>query len=179
MGEIQPKLLIGAIIVLLITFFGDTIAEKLMEQLVAEFQLTPEKQSVLLSCGLLLLCSIIGIWSLNRCTAAWLLPIMLLLSGVAAVFFFGYIPTLFGTERESRHLAMTRIKLLMFAAGVILAETLPAASFVMPASAASQLDGNSIRARQLHALAALLNSSIKYCRSYCFLIKKLCAGKKN
>jgi hypothetical protein len=121
MGEIQPKLLIGAIIVLLITFFGDTIAEKLREQLVTEFQLTPEKQSVLLSCGFLLLCSIIGIWSLNRCTSAWSLPIMLLLSGASAVFFFGYIPTLFGTEREARRLAMTRIKLLMFAAGVILA----------------------------------------------------------
>jgi hypothetical protein len=121
MGEIQPKLLIGAIIVLLITFFGDTIAEKLREQLVTEFQLTPEKQSVLLSCGFLLLCSIIGIWSLNRCTSAWSLPIMLLLSGASAVFFFSYIPTLFGTEREVRRLAMTRIKLLMFAAGVILA----------------------------------------------------------
>jgi hypothetical protein len=46
---------------------------------------------------------------------------MLLLSGASAVFFFGYIPTLFGTEREVRRLAMTRIKLLMLAAGVILA----------------------------------------------------------
>ena len=41
MGEIESTLLIGAIVVLLLTFFGDIIAERCREQLVLEFNLTP------------------------------------------------------------------------------------------------------------------------------------------
>ena len=61
MGEIESTLLIGAIIVLLVTFFGDIIAERCREQLVAEFNLTPDKQAMLPIIGLVIVVSFIPI----------------------------------------------------------------------------------------------------------------------
>ena len=121
MGEIESTLLIGAIVVLLLTFFGDIIAERCREQLVAEFGLTPDKQAALLSCGYLLLCAILSLWCLDRCSAAWSLPVMVLLAGSTAVFFSSYLPSLFQPMKEPRRLALSKIKLLLFAVCVILA----------------------------------------------------------
>ena len=121
MGEIESTLLIGAIIVLLVTFFGDVLVERCREQLVAEFGLTPEKQAMLLSCGYLLLGAILALWCLDRCSAAWALPVMVLLAGSTAVFFSSYLPSLFQPAREPRRLALSKIKLLLFAVCVILA----------------------------------------------------------
>ena len=121
MVEIESSLLIGAIIVLLVTFFGDYIAERCREQLVLEFGLTPEKQAMLLSCGYLLLGAILVFWCIDRCSAAWALPVMVLLAGSTAVFFTGYLPSLFQPEKEPRRRALSKIKLLLFAVCVILA----------------------------------------------------------
>ena len=121
MGEIESTLLIGAIIVLLVTFFGDIIAERCREQLVAEFNLTPDKQAALLSCGYLLLCAILALWCMDRCSAAWNLPVMVLLAGSTSVFFSSYLPSLFQPVKEPRRLALSKIKLVLFAVCVILA----------------------------------------------------------
>ncbi len=121
MGELQPTLLIGAIIVLLLAFFGDVIVEKFREQLVKELALTPERQAAWLSGGYLLICAVMTIWSLARCGTAWSFPVLLLLVGATGVFFSAYLPTLFQSAKEPRRLALSRIKLLMFAACVILA----------------------------------------------------------
>lgn len=121
MGEIESSLLVGAIMVLLLTFFGDIIAERCREQLVAEFNLTPDKQAMLLSCGYLLLCAILALWCMDRCSAAWNLPVMVLLAGSTAVFFSSYLPSLFQPAKEPRRLALSKIKLLLFACAVILA----------------------------------------------------------
>jgi hypothetical protein len=121
MGEIQPTLLIGAIMVLLVTFYGDVIAEKLREKLVAELGLTPARQAILLAVGYLIICAALAGWSMQRCGAEWSFPVLLLLTGATGVFFVGYLPSLFKVEeRETRRLALSRIKLLLFAVGVIL-----------------------------------------------------------
>ena len=103
------------------TFFGDIIAERCREQLVLEFGLTPEKQAMLLSCGYLLLGAILVFWCMDRCSAAWSLPVMVLLAGSTAVFFSSYLPSLFQPAKELRRLALSKIKLLLFAVCVILA----------------------------------------------------------
>ena len=48
-------------------------------------------------------------------------PVLLLLTGAATAFFTGYLPLLFQMAKEPRRLALSRIKLLLFAACVILA----------------------------------------------------------
>jgi len=121
MGQLQPKLLIGAVIVLLITFFGDFIAERIREKLVIILKLTPGRQAILLSCGYLLICFALTAWSLYRCGTIWSLPVILLLTGATAVFFIGYLPSLFQPVKETHRLALSKIKLLLFAACVILA----------------------------------------------------------
>lgn len=121
MRQIQPTLLIGAIIVLLVTFFGDIIAERFREKLVSELMLTPERQAAILSGIYLLICGVIAIWSISRCGSEWSLPVLLLLTGATAVFFIVYLPSLFQPAKEPRRLALSRIKLLIFAACVILA----------------------------------------------------------
>jgi hypothetical protein len=60
-------------------------------------------------------------WSIYRCGIAWALPVLLLLTGAATAFFTGYLPSLFQTAKEPRRLALSRIKLLVFACAVILA----------------------------------------------------------
>ena len=42
--RLQPNLFIGALVVLVLTFFGDVIAERLRDELVARLDLTPERQ---------------------------------------------------------------------------------------------------------------------------------------
>jgi hypothetical protein len=121
MGKIQPTLLFGAIMVLLLTFYGDVIAEKLREKLVAELGLTPARQAMLLTAGYLLICSVLAGWSMARCGIAWAMPVLLLITGATAVFFRDYLPSLFQTAKEPRRLALSRIKLLVFAVCVILA----------------------------------------------------------
>jgi len=121
MGEIQPTLLIGAIMVLLVTFYGDVIAEKFRETLVAELELTPARQALLLTAGFMFICAVMTIWSLARCGIAWSFPVLLLMVGASAVFFPGYLPSLFQPVKEVRRLALSRIKLLVFACAVILA----------------------------------------------------------
>ena len=121
MAQLQPKLLIGAVIVLLVTFFGDFIAERIRERLVRILKFTPKRQAILLSCGYLLICAVLAAWSLYRGGAIWSLPVMLLLTGATGVFFIGYLPSLFLSAPESRRLALSKIKLLLFAACVILA----------------------------------------------------------
>lgn len=122
MRQIQPTLLTGAVIVLLLAFFGDIIAERLREKLVSELELTPERQRAIISGGYLLLSAAIAICSLIRSGAEWSLPVLLLLTGATGVFFIGYLPLLFKpAEREARRLALAKIKLLLFAACVILA----------------------------------------------------------
>ena len=121
MGKIQPTLLFGAIMVLLLTFYGDVIAEKLREKLVAELGLTPARQAMLLTAGYLLICSVLAGWSMARCGIAWAMPVLLLITGATAVFFSDYLPSLFQTAKEPRRLALSRIKLLVFAVCVILA----------------------------------------------------------
>jgi hypothetical protein len=49
------------------------------------------------------------------------LPVLLLLTGAATAFFAGYLHSLFQPSREVSRLALSRIKLLVFAACVILA----------------------------------------------------------
>ena len=121
MGKIQPTLLIGAIMVLLVTFYGDVIVERFREKLVAELGLTPARQAILLTVGYLLICSVLAGWSMARCGIAWALPVLLLITGATAVFFRDYLPSLFQAAKEPRRLALSRIKLLMFAVCVILA----------------------------------------------------------
>jgi hypothetical protein len=121
MQQIQPTLLTGVIFVLLVTFFGDTIVERLKERVVAALSMGPIKQAILLTLGYLFLCAVLAIWSMARCGAAWALPVLLLMAGSTAVFFRDYLPALFKTAQEPRRLALSRIKLLMFAACVILA----------------------------------------------------------
>ena len=122
MMEIQPTLLIGAVIVLLVTFYGDIIAERLREKLVAKLGLTPARQAMLLTVGYLLICAVLAGWSLARCGTEWSFPVLLLLIGSSGVFFAGYLPSLFkAEERETRRLALSKIKMLLFAAAVILA----------------------------------------------------------
>jgi hypothetical protein len=121
MQQIQPTLLIGAIMVLLVTFYGDVIVERFREKLVAELGLTPARQATLLTAGFLLICAILAGWSMARCGIAWALPVLLLITGATAVFFRDYLPSLFQTAKEPRRLALSRIKLLVFAACVILA----------------------------------------------------------
>lgn len=122
MRQIQPTLLTGAVIVLLLAFFGDVIAERLREKLVLELELTPERQRAIISGGYLLFSAVIAICSLVRCGAEWSFPVIMLLSGATGVFFIGYLPVLFKPEeREVRRLALAKIKLLLFAACVILA----------------------------------------------------------
>ena len=121
MQQIQPTLLIGAIMVLLVTFYGDVIVERFREKLVAELGLTPARQAILLTVGYLLICSVLAGWSMARCGIAWALPVLLLITGATAVFFRDYLPSLFQTAKEPRRLALSRIKLLLFAACVILA----------------------------------------------------------
>jgi uncharacterized membrane protein YbhN (UPF0104 family) len=119
-GQIQPTLLIGAIMVLLVTFYGDYIAEKLREKLVEKLELTPARQAMLLTAGFMLICAVLAGWSIYRCGSEWALPV-LLLTGAATAFFTGYLPTLFQPSREVSRLALSRIKLLVFACAVILA----------------------------------------------------------
>ncbi len=121
MQQIQPTLLIGAIMVLLVTFYGDVIAERFREKLVAELGLTPARQAMLLTAGYLLICSVLAGWNMARCGIAWALPVLLLLTGATGVFFVGYLPSLFKMAQEPRRLALSRIKLLVFACSVILA----------------------------------------------------------
>ena len=121
MGQLQPKLLIGTVIVLLATFFGDFIAERIREKLVMILKFTPRRQALLLSCGYLLVCAVLAAWSLYRCGVIWSLPVILLLTGANAVFFIGYLPSLFQPVKETRRLALSKIKLLLFAACVIMA----------------------------------------------------------
>ena len=121
MQQIQPTLLIGAIMVLLVTFYGDVIAERFREKLVAELGLTPVRQAMLLTAGYLLICSVLAGWNMARCGIAWALPVLLLLTGATGVFFVGYLPSLFKMAQEPRRLALSRIKLLVFACSVILA----------------------------------------------------------
>jgi len=121
MSQLQPKLLIGAVIVLLVTFFGDFIAEKIRETLTVLLKITPMRQAILLSCGYLLICFALTAWSLYRCGTIWSLPVILLLTGATAVFFIGYLPSLFQPVKETRRLALSKIKLLLFATCVILA----------------------------------------------------------
>lgn len=121
MQQIQPTLLTGVIFVLLVTFFGDTIVEMLREKLVAMLSMGPVKQAILLTLGYIFLCAVLVLWSMGRCGAAWAMPVLLLMAGSTAVFFRDYLPALFQTATEPRRLALSRIKLLMFAACVILA----------------------------------------------------------
>ena len=121
MQQIQPTLLIGAIMVLLVTFYGDVIAERFREKLVAELGLTPARQAMLLTAGYLLICSVLAGWSMARCGIAWAFPVLLLITGATAVFFRDYLPSLFQMAKEPRRLALSRIKLLVFACSVILA----------------------------------------------------------
>ena len=76
MGQLQPKLLVGAVIVLLLTFFGDSIIERIREELVVKLQLMPDRQAILLSGGYLLLCAGLSIWSLYRGGPDWSLPLL-------------------------------------------------------------------------------------------------------
>ena len=115
MQQIQPTLLIGAIMVLLVTFYGDVIVERFREKLVAELGLTPARQAILLTVGYLLICSVLAGWNMARCGIAWALPVLLLLTGATGVFFVGYLPSLFKMAQEPRRLALSRIKLLVFA----------------------------------------------------------------
>jgi hypothetical protein len=122
MQQIQPTLLIGAIMVLLVTFYGDVIAERFREKLVKKLELTPARQAMLLTVGYFVICLALAGWSLQRCGAEWSFPVLLLLTGATGVFFVGYLPALFKVEeREARRLALSKIKLMMFAACVILA----------------------------------------------------------
>ena len=119
-SRLQPNLFIGALVVLALTFFADTIAERIRETLVVELELTPERQENLAGIGYSLLCGGITIWSLARCGVIWSLPVLLLLAGATAVFFTGYLPALHQPASEPRRLALSRIKLLLFAVAVIL-----------------------------------------------------------
>lgn len=121
MGQLQPKLLIGAVIVLLVTFFGDFIAERIREILTLLLRITPRRQAILLGCGYLLICFALAAWSLYRCGIIWSLPVIILLTGATALFFIGYLPSLFQPVKETRRLALSKIKLLLFAVCVILA----------------------------------------------------------
>lgn len=121
MGQIQPTLLTGAIIVLLVTFFGDYIAERFREKLVEKLKLTPARQARLLTAGFMFLGAVLAGWSVARCGIEWALPVLLLMGGATAVFFTGYLPSLFQPANGNRRLALSRIKLLVFAACVILA----------------------------------------------------------
>jgi hypothetical protein len=78
MQQIQPTLLIGAIMVMLVTFYGDVIAERFREKLVAELGLTPARQAMLLTAGYLLICSVLAGWSMARCGIAWAMPFSLI-----------------------------------------------------------------------------------------------------
>ncbi len=49
--KLQPKLFTGAIIVLLVTFFGDVFVERVREKLAVELELTPERQAKLVGGG--------------------------------------------------------------------------------------------------------------------------------
>ena len=118
--RLQPSLFIGALVVLVLTFFGDVIVERLRDELVARLDLTPERQESLAGIGYSLLCGGITIWSLARCGVIWSLPVLLLLTGATAVFFTGYLPALHQPASEPRRLALSRIKLLLFACAVIL-----------------------------------------------------------
>lgn len=118
--RLQPNLFIGALFVLALTFFGDVIAERLREELVVRLDLTPERQESLAGIGYALLCGGITIWSLARCGVVWSLPVFMLLAGATMVFFTGYLPALHQPASEPRRLALSRIKLLLFAVGVIL-----------------------------------------------------------
>ena len=91
------------------------------EKLVAELGLTPARQATLLTAGYLLICSVLAGWSMARCGIAWAFPVLLLITGATAVFFRDYLPSLFQTAKEPRRLALSRIKLLVFACAVILA----------------------------------------------------------
>ena len=77
MGQIQPTLLIGAIIVLLVTFFGDYIAERFQEKLVEKLELTPARQARLLTAGFMFICAVLAGWSMARCGIEWALPVLL------------------------------------------------------------------------------------------------------
>ena len=56
-------------------FLGnDLIAEKFREKLVAELELTPARQAMLLTAGYLLICSLLAGWSMARCGIEWALP---------------------------------------------------------------------------------------------------------
>jgi hypothetical protein len=107
--------------VLLITFYGDYIAERFREKLVAELGLTPARQAMLLTAGFLLICAILAGWSIYRCGAELVGRYLLLLTGAATAFFTGYLPSLFQPSMEVSRLALSRIKLLVFAVCVILA----------------------------------------------------------
>lgn len=121
MQQIQPTLLTGVIFLLLVTFFGDTIVEGVREKLVATLSITPAKQAMLLTFGYLFICSALAIWSILRLGEAWAMPVMVLMAGSTAVFFSRYLPMLFKPEnREARRLALSKIKLLLFAVAVIL-----------------------------------------------------------
>ena len=119
-NKLQPKLFTGAIIVLLVTFFGDIFVERVREKLAVELELTPERQAKLVGGGYALLCAVISIWSLCRCGTVWSQPVFMLLTGATAVFLLGYLPALLRSEMNPRRLAMYKIKLLLFAVGVIL-----------------------------------------------------------
>ncbi len=118
--RLQPSLFIGALFVLALTFFGDVIVERLRDELVARLDLTPERQESLAGIGYALLCGVITVWSLARCGVVWSLPVVMLLAGATAVFFSGYLPALHQPANEPRRLALSRIKLLLFACAVIL-----------------------------------------------------------
>ena len=120
-GRIQPNLFIGALFVLAVAFFGDVIVERLREELVARLDMTPERQESLAGIGYSLLCGGIAIWSLARCGIVWSLPVFMLMAGATAVFFSTYLPALHQPSNEPRRLALSRIKMLLFAVGVILA----------------------------------------------------------
>ena len=119
--RLQPSLFIGALFVLAVTFFGDVIAERLRDELVARLDLTPERQESLAGIGYALVCGVIAVWSLARCGVNWALPVVMLLAGATAVFFTGYQPALHQPANEPRRLALSKIKLLLFACAVILA----------------------------------------------------------
>ena len=119
-GRLQPNLFIGALVVLALTFFADAIVERIRDKLVVKLELTPERQESLAGIGYALLCGVIAVWSLARCGGAWSLPVLLLLAGATAVFFTGYLPALHQPANEPRRLALSRIKLLLFAVAVIL-----------------------------------------------------------
>ena len=119
--RLQPSLFIGAFFVLAVAFFADAIVERIRDKLVVELELTPERQESLAGIGYSLLCGFITIWSLARCGIIWSLPVFMLMAGATAVFFTGYLPALHQPANEPRRLALSRIKMLLFAVGVILA----------------------------------------------------------